>query len=104
MGIPYGALEDGGAQTEIEMTIERHGPKRPVCVAASITRTARRDIPRCRVAFLFLWVGQKKEPGHCPARTVACGCEWQQQAIVETLQSWNFALAMMPRWISLVPP
>lgn len=36
--LSYEALEGGGAQTKVEMIVEREGGTKPVCIAESITR------------------------------------------------------------------
>jgi len=36
--VSYEALEGGGAQTKVEMIVEREGGTKPVCIAESITR------------------------------------------------------------------
>ncbi|CAG2150254.1 MaoC family dehydratase [Cupriavidus numazuensis] len=36
--LSYEALEGGGAQTKVEMIVEREGGQRPVCIAESIVR------------------------------------------------------------------
>ncbi|MDF3881563.1 MaoC family dehydratase [Cupriavidus basilensis] len=36
--LSYEALEGGGAQTKVEMIVEREGGAKPVCIAESITR------------------------------------------------------------------
>ncbi|WP_305852191.1 MaoC family dehydratase [Cupriavidus sp. KK10] len=36
--LSYEALEGGGAQTKVEMIVERDGGTKPVCIAESITR------------------------------------------------------------------
>lgn len=36
--LSYEALEGGGAQTKVEMIVEREGSAKPVCIAESITR------------------------------------------------------------------
>lgn len=36
--LSYDALEGGGAQTKVEMIVEREGGGKPVCIAESITR------------------------------------------------------------------
>ncbi len=36
--LSYEPLEGGGAQTKVEMIVEREGGERPVCIAESIVR------------------------------------------------------------------